>query len=54
VCLGDVALVGLGYEEAGELVWVLNRQELEIQRAAPACLGGNATPRQSLSRNEPR
>ena len=34
VCLGGVALVGLADEEANEVVDMLNRQDLEIERAA--------------------
>ena len=34
VCLGGVSLVSLSFEEANELVDVLNRQDLEIERQA--------------------
>src|SRR5215207_2219905 len=34
VCLGGVALVGLSFEQANELVDVLNRQDIEIERQA--------------------
>ena len=34
VCLGGVALVGLSFEDADKVVDMLNRQDLEIERAA--------------------
>ena len=34
ICLGGVALVGLSYEDASEITDALNRQDLEIERAA--------------------
>ena len=34
ICLGGTPLVGLSFEDADELVRILNRQDLEIEREA--------------------
>ncbi len=51
VGLGGVSLVGLSIEDAGELVDMLNRQELEIERTArqhvTQAAGRRPTPGQS-------
>ena len=45
VCLGGVSLVSLSYEDANELVDVLNRQELEIERTARRLVAAALAPR---------
>ena len=45
VCLGGVSLVGLSFEEANELVDVLNRQDLEIERQARQLVAQAMRPR---------
>ena len=45
VCLGGVSLVGLSFEEANELVDVLNRQDLEIDRQARQLVAEAMRPR---------
>ena len=45
VCLGGVSLVGLSFEEANELVDVLNRQDLEIERQARQLVAEAMRPR---------
>jgi len=45
VCLGGVSLVGLSFEEANELVDVLNRQDLEIERTARRLVSEAMQPR---------
>ena len=44
VCLGGVSLMGLSYEDANELVDVLNRQELEIERTARRLVAAASVP----------
>ena len=53
VCLGGVALVGLGFEEADELVRVLNRQDLEIERQARQLVAEAMRPRSQGLRSLP-
>ena len=45
VCLGGVSLVGLSFEDANELVDVLNRQDLEIERQARRLVSEAMRPR---------
>ncbi len=45
VCLGGVSLVGLSFEDANELVDVLNRQDLEIERQARQLVAEAMRPR---------
>ena len=45
VCLGEVSLVGLSFEEANELVDVLNRQDLEIEHQARRLVAEAMRPR---------
>ena len=45
VCLGGVSLVGLSFEDANELVDVLNRQDLEIERQARRLVSEAMKPR---------
>ena len=45
VGLGGVSLVGLSFEEANELVDVLNRQDLEIERQARQLVAQAMRPR---------
>ena len=45
VCLGGVFLVGLSFEDANELMNVLNRQDLEIERTARRLVAEAMRPR---------
>jgi hypothetical protein len=45
VCLGGVFLVGLSFEDANELMDVLNRQDLEIERTARRLVAEAMRPR---------
>src|SRR3954452_19795608 len=45
VCLGGVSLVGLSFEDANEVVDVLNRQDLEIERTARQLVAEAMRPR---------
>ncbi len=53
VCLGGVSLVGLSYEDANELVDVLNRQDLEIERQARQLVAQAMRPRSHGLRSLP-
>src|SRR3954451_5428573 len=45
VCLDGTALIDLAFEEAGDLVRILNWQEREIQREARRLVSAGAQPR---------
>ena len=48
VCLGGVALLGLDLEDADDLVLMLNRQDLEIEREARRLVLEAMQPRAAL------
>ena len=48
VRLGGTALIGLGFADAEELVCILNRQDLEIEREARRLVLAATQPRAAL------